>query len=120
MPQQATLLCVSANADLRETRRRVLLTRYAVVAVSSVDALHEQPATTSFDVLVLCHTLSAKEISRAIRLARERWPGIRILSISALYTSSVVPGADAVLGGLAGPRAMLSVVANLLATPKAC
>ena len=108
------LLCLSANPELRETRRRVLLTKYRVVTVSTLSALRALPTATAFHLLILCHSLPFEACEEASTYARSRWPGIKILSISAPYAGCLRGNADAVVGGLAGPYAMLDAVADLL------
>ena len=112
--QPPFLLCLSTNAELRETRRSVLLTRYRVTAIGSVTALKTLPNTAAFDLLVLCHTLSEGERTAAIQFARECWTGIKILGISAPYASGYHGEADAVVGGLSGPLAMFEAITHLL------
>lgn len=113
------LLCLATNPDLLEIRRRVLLTRYRVTAVDRLDAMEALPGGSEFDVLVLCHSLSAEDCSKAVRFAREFWPKIKVLAISAPGESQGQGELDAVVSGLAGPYAMFDAVEQLLpsATP---
>jgi hypothetical protein len=54
--------------------------------------------TGHFDLIVLCHTVSAAEAESIAADARWRWPGIRILQMSRFDfgTARIPPHADAV------------------------
>ncbi|WP_419806434.1 hypothetical protein [Terriglobus sp.] len=101
-------------ADLREVRKRVLKTRYRVNSLSSVAELASQPDGCDYPVLVVCHSFDADEYAAAIQIARQRWPGIKILSLSAPYQSSKPYLSDVVVGALAGPYVLLATIDSML------
>ena len=112
MYSSPNLLCFSKNPELLDLRRRVLATRYDVTAVNSLQQIEALPTGSVFDVLVLCHSLSILECSRGSRLARCRWPDIKVLAITLGTFESQGIEADISVGSLRGPIAMFGQISQ--------
>ena len=113
------LLCLSKNPELLAIRQRVLATRYDVVPIGNLGEMETLPSGSVFDLLVLCHTLPDYECEKAVRLARQRWPGIKVLAITAASFDRSEQDADLAVGALEGPLAMFSRISRLIPTPTA-
>ena len=107
------VLCLSRDHRLLQTRQMVLASRYSAIAVGNVAELSALPADLHLDVVLLCHTLSKDESELAARIARERWPGVRILTLSA-ERSNPSTYADGTIRGLDGPRRLLQAIDGLV------
>lgn len=112
--REPLVLCLSRAADIREIRRRVLLTRYRVTAISNVAELEALCHHSAFDLMLLCHTMSAEECMASMKVARACWPGIAVLRISAPFSQYKAEGIDAEVGSLAGPLAMFQAIDRLV------
>ena len=79
---QISILIFGHNARLLETRKWVLISRgYRVVTAMHLVDLNRTPLTPAIDLLVLCHTLTAKESADATARACARWPAIKRLAL---------------------------------------
>ena len=107
MNRKPLLLCLSKKPELLLIRQRVLATRYDVVPIGSLGEMETLPSGSVFDLLVLCHSLPKHECKTAVRLAHQRWPGIRILAITTSSSSCSEQDADLSVEALEGPRAIL-------------
>ena len=109
------LLCVSSNPEILELRRRVLATRYNVVAVGTLEQMEALPRGSAFDLVILCHTLKKDECGRATKFAQQKWPGIKVLTITAPFSECEDLRADISVDSLANPTAMFAGITKLLA-----
>lgn len=67
-----------------------------------------------FDLVVLCHSLTANECDQLAMLARKQNPRPQILAMSASSHSSIKPWADKQLGVDAGPYGLVKKCAEML------
>lgn len=112
---QISILIFGHDARLLETRKWALLSRgYRVLTATHLAELDSIPATPPVNLLVLCHTLSAKEGACAVAHATSRWPEIKQLAL--MRDSSKRPSQllGQVLHTLDVPNRMLTKVSELV------
>lgn len=107
------LLCFGRDAQLVESRVRILSLHYSAAGVNSVGNLRTL-RDQEFDVVLLCHSLASEDRRAAILFIRERWPNAKLLQIVNVRRGQELCGADAEVGALDGPRALLRSVEELL------
>jgi hypothetical protein len=110
---RARVFCLSRDQRLLETRGMVLAKRYDAITVGSIEEMWALPVASAFDVVVLCHSLSAEECDLSASIARERWPQAKILALS-VDSSSCWTFADQVVRGLDGPSVLVQTIDRLL------
>ncbi|HEY0784951.1 MAG TPA: hypothetical protein VGD62_03710 [Acidobacteriaceae bacterium] len=113
--QRLRVLCFSRDPRLLRTRGLVLETCYAAVCVGSLEEMEALPQAQAFDLVLLCHSLSANECDRSASLARERWPAAKIVAI-ATPESTCSYHLDEVVAGLDGPAVLMSTLEHVLAS----
>jgi len=106
------LLCVGRDVQLVESRVQILSVHFSARAVNSAGGL--KTLGEEFDVVLLCHSLEGEERSAATHYVRKRWPSAKLLQIVKAGRTQESDGADAEVGGIAGPRALLRSVEELL------
>ncbi len=106
------VLCFSRDPRLLETRRQILATRYEAVTVGSIEEIMALATDEEFDVIVLCHTLSVEECDLSAQTVRVRWPGAKIVALSA-EQGGCSEAADRIVRGLDGPRLLLDTIDQL-------
>ena len=114
--KQISVLIYGHDARLLESRKWVMQSwGYRALSIRSIAALNRVPLTPPIDLLVLCHTLSAKECESAIAHARLRWPNVKEL---ALVRHSAMRDASPVLSdvqkALDAPDRLISVIGQLV------
>jgi len=106
------VLGVCRDRNLGVTRQMVLQTRFAATTVfdlAEVETLH-----SSFDVIILCHSLSQEECIRTCALCRFYWPEAQVLALAA-SDKGCSPGTyDQVLVGMTEPVSLLNKVSTML------
>lgn len=107
------VLCFSRDRLLGETRTLVLQRYYETVYVGSLEECAALSSGPAFDAVVLCHSLSYEEYEGCIEIAELLWPQARIVSVAA-GSGSVQLESTAVVPGLAGPRALLFTLQQVL------
>jgi hypothetical protein len=81
-PTQISIVLFGRDTHLLETRQLVLQTRgYRVLTSQNLAELDRIPRSPEIALIVLCHTLSAKERTEAVARASSRWPGIQKLAL---------------------------------------
>ena len=82
MPTQISILMFGRDAHLLETRQLLFQSLgYRVLTIERLAELERIPQDPEIALIVLCHTLSAKERTDAVAQASSRWPGIRKLAL---------------------------------------
>jgi hypothetical protein len=112
--RNSRVVCAGHDEVLLRTRQMVLASRYQAVTVLGVEQLRALPAEEMFDVVLLCHTLSAEECRRVTEIARTRWPGAKVMAI-ATEQMGCVAFADQAVQALEGPRVLFRAIDQLLA-----
>jgi hypothetical protein len=108
------VLCFGKDRSLQNTRMWLLDRLCATTLVMSLAEFDELAAVRRFDLVVLCHTLSADECHQASTIAREHWPQAKILGLTAFRTACQAPDLDASIAGLEGPEMLLQCASELL------
>jgi len=79
---QISIVLFGHDARLLETRKWALHSLgYRVLTAMHLAELDRIPNSPPVDLLVLCHTLSAKECAHAAAHASSRWPAIKKLAL---------------------------------------
>lgn len=112
---QISIVLFGHDARILDSRKWALHgLGYRVLSVMNLADLDRIPATPAIDLLVLCHTLSAKESAQAVAQASARWPSIKKLALvrDTAKRSSRILGQ--VRQTLDGPSRLLSTVSELV------
>jgi DNA-binding response OmpR family regulator len=111
--RHARVLCIGRDPSLLRTRQLVLANHFNVVTVGTVGEMQALGQDRNFDVVLLCHSLSAEECDLAAVTARRRWPAARILAL-AVERSSCRHYAEQTIRGLDGPRLLIQAIEHLV------
>jgi hypothetical protein len=87
---------------------------YRVLTVMRLADLDSIPITPAIDLLVLCHTLSAKESAQAVAHASARWPAIKKLALICDPAKRPSRLLGQVRQTLDGPSRLLTTVSELV------
>lgn len=112
MSQQ--ILVVSRDAMLLQTRQLILGTFFSVKGAGRIREAEELLSNQSFELIILCYTLTEMECEHMIELAKgqQRRPRILLLTPTGIPAPDTWP-ADAVMSE-AGPYYLLKKSAELL------
>ena len=116
MTDKATILCFSGTPALLASRVAILRKKYSVVPASTVEELESMPPGSSFDLVLLCHTLSKEESLTIRALLLQRWPAAKILSMTKGVESCEAVDGETAVRGLDGPVVLLQRL-HALMTP---
>jgi hypothetical protein len=112
---QISIVLFGHDARILDSRKWALHgLGYRVLSVMNLADLDRVPATPAIDLLVLCHTLSAKESAQAVAQASARWPAIKKLALvrdPAKRPSRIM---GQVRQTLDGPARLLATVSELV------
>ena len=110
------ILCLGNDAQLLEIRCRVFATRYRgdCERYGSPASQEKLDAASGYNVLVLCHSLSREECNTIAARFRQANATAPIISLTAPGTYGTAEDSDAVVAALAGPGALLTVIADVL------
>ena len=112
---QISVLIYGHDARTLESRKWVLQScGYRALSVRSIAALNRVPLTPPIDLLVLCHTLTAKECENAIAHANLRWPNVKELILVRHNAREVSPVPANVHQALDAKDPLLSMVGQLV------
>ena len=114
MNSQSRVLVVSRDEMLLRNRQMILGTFFAVRGAGRFSEAKALLNGDSFDLLVLCHSLTADECENLSLLARQRNPRPLVLAVSASSRSDIRPWADKQLGVDEGPYGLLKKCAEML------
>ena len=114
MKSHARVLVVSRDEMLLRSREMILGAFFAVRGAGRFVEARSLLTSNSFDLIVLCHSLTADECERLASMARERAPRCQVLAMSSTSGGSVKPWADKQLGVDAGPYGLLKKCAEML------
>jgi DNA-binding NtrC family response regulator len=107
MYEEACVLIYGKEPSLLETRRQILRQGgFGVVAVSQFSDFAELPAQ-SFQVLVLCHTLSPKEQQEAIAVIHRANPVLQTIIMTAYAPEFSAEATTRFLSAYEGPEALI-------------
>ena len=108
------VLCFSRDQRLLETRVAVLAKQYQVVPVSTLEEMRDLPNGTTFDLILLCHTLRKEDCEGAREIIRQRWPAATMLSMTKGDQSCSTQDGEMTVRGLDGPAVLLQKIYTLL------
>ncbi len=114
MYDYSTVLCLGKDLLLLNLRCQVLATRFASVSVATPMTLRQALDTRTFDLMVICHTLSARECHTCLRLFRERCPAAATLAVHTDLAGCGSSEVDATAPALAGPRSLFRAIESVL------
>lgn len=114
MYDYSTVLCVGKDSLLLNLRCQVLATRFAAVSTATPITLRQVLDTRTFDLLVLCHTLSARDCNACLHLFRERCPAAATLAMQTDLTGCGAGDVDATAAALAGPRSLFRAIESVM------
>jgi CspA family cold shock protein len=107
------------DAYLSTTREWVFrLSGYQVTAVTNRADLERTLATAPYDLLILCHSLSADESVAAFVLAQTHEPPLKVLALQARSYTLQQPLSVEVFATINGPAKLISKVESLIAGPR--
>ncbi|MGI4827852.1 MAG: cold shock domain-containing protein [Janthinobacterium lividum] len=111
------ILMFGQDAHLLETRKWVLeRAGFATTMVTTLAALNDAIAETFYEVLILCHSLSAMDCETSVSLAALQAPGMQILRLEA--GSGVQPLAlKQTIDVSVGPIGLIKKVQSLFCHP---
>ena len=113
MNTECSILCVGRDRLLLQSRKRVLARRFQVEIVLALAELEAVSAGRSFDVIVLCHTLTAQERKRAIETVCKKFPRSKILALKREFETSSGSFVDRELCIEDGPDALVRTVSAM-------
>ena len=113
------VLSIGRDSRLMATRQWALATRYEVLDLHNPAEIDALPQEMRFDIILLCHTISARDCSRVIEVALRRWPAAQIMGLSNGYTSRAHCSPEITIPGIAGPRALIARIEGLMSLPQA-
>lgn len=114
MNSHARVLVVSRDEMLLRTREMILGTFFVVRGAGRFSEAKTLLNSHSFDLIVLCHSLTPDECERLAILARAQNPRPLILAMSASSRAANRPWADKQLGVDEGPYGLLKKCAEML------
>ena len=114
MNSHARVLIVSRDEMLLRSREMILGAFFAVRGAGRFNEARALLTSNSFDLIILCHSLTADEGERLAAMARQRSPRCQVLAMSASSRGILKPWADKQLGVDAGPYGLLKKCAEML------
>jgi DNA-binding response OmpR family regulator len=114
MMSHARVLVVSRDEMLLRTREMILGAFFHVERAGRFVEARTLLNHQRFDLIVVCHSLTANECEQLATLAHEQHPQPQILAMSASSRASIQPWADKQLGVDAGPYGLVKKCAEML------
>jgi DNA-binding response OmpR family regulator len=114
MNSHARVLVVSRDEMLLRTREMILGAFFAVRGAGRFSEARALLINNTFDLIVLCHSLTQDECEQLAVIAHELTPRPLILAMSASSRANIKPWADKQLGVDAGPYGLVKKCAEML------
>lgn len=114
MNSHAHVLVVSRDEMLLRTRHMILGAFFCVECAGRFTEARAMLNTKPFDLIILCHSLTADECEQLALLAHAKIPRSQVLAMSASSRTTVKPWADKQLGVDAGPYGLVKKCAEML------
>jgi DNA-binding response OmpR family regulator len=114
MNSHARVLVVSRDEMLLRSRQLILGAFFLVEGAGRFTEARAMLNSKSFDLIVLCHSLTSTECEQLAMLARKQVPRPQVLAMSASSRASINPWADKQLGVDAGPYGLVKKCAEML------
>ncbi len=115
MNSHARVLVVSRDEMLLRSREMILGAFFAVRSAGRFTEARALLTSNDFDLIVLCHSLTADECERLAMMAHDRAPRCQVLAMNASSRGGMAkPWADKQLGVDAGPYGLLKKCAEMV------
>lgn len=114
MNSHARVLVVSRDEMLLRSREMILGAFFAVRGAGRFNEARALLTSNTFDLIVLCHSLTPDECERLAAMAHARVPRCQVLAMSASSRALNKLWADKQLGVDAGPYGLLKKCAEML------
>ena len=114
MNSHARVLVVSRDEMLLRSRAMILGAFFAVRGAGRFNEARALLTSETFDLIILCHSLTPDEGERLATMAHQRSPRCQVLAMSASSRGILRPWADRQLGVDAGPYGLLKKCAEML------
>lgn len=114
MNSHARVLVVSRDEMLLRTRKMILGAFFVVHGAGRSSEAKALLKTETFDLIVLCHSLSNDECEQIAAIARRRNARSLILAMTSSSRSIMKPWADRQLGVDVGPYGLVKKCAEML------
>jgi hypothetical protein len=114
MDNERSILCVGRDRLLLQSRKRVLARRFLVETALALTELEALYAGRDYDLIVLCHTLSASERKQASEMVCKKFPRSKILALKREFESSSSSLVDKELCVEDGPDALVKAVTAMM------
>jgi DNA-binding NtrC family response regulator len=111
------VLVVSRDQMLLQTRALILGAYFQVESAGRVAEAEAAMAKISFDLVVLCYSLSDGEYQRLVELCQSQTPRPRILALHTAGNGRPRPGSDSEYAVEQGPYDLLKKTAEVLGHP---
>ena len=112
-----TILMYGRDAQLLQSRLLVLESRgFRVSPIYDLAHIDEALISKSFDLLVLCHTLTNDDCGRMLAVASTRWPRMKTLILTAGASGCHSKMMVEVFDILDGPSRLISTVTKMTET----
>jgi len=114
MPSSALILIYGSDSRLVETRCWVLeKADFKVLTALNLTDVCLVLSAEEVDLLILCHTLSAKDRDTVLSFAHSARPEVKALVMDGITPDFRVGINDTVLSGFADPRLLISTVRKI-------
>lgn len=111
MGQPSRVLIFGQDSALLETRSLLLLhSGFDVTVALDLQSTADLLATRSFDLFILCHSLSPHDCERALALAHSLHPGLKNLILDATLVGSSGRAGDAMLSAFVDPQTLIDTI----------
>ena len=114
MTSHVRVLVVSRDEMLLRTRKMILGAFFVVEVAGRLPEAVTAMKRSKFDLIVLCHSLTADECEALAFLSQQHTPRPLILAMNPSSRTSVKTWADAQLGMDVGPYALVKKCAEML------
>ena len=114
MNSHARVLVVSRDEMLLRSKTKKKKTKNTKQNTRRFNEARALLTSDTFDLIVLCHSLTPDEAERLASMARQRSPRCQVLAMTASSRGTLKPWADRQLGVDAGPYGLLKKCAEML------
>jgi hypothetical protein len=114
MDTDSSVLCVGRDRLLLQSRKRILAQSFQVETTLAIAEVEGMCARHTFDVIVLCHTLTTSEREQVSELVRKNYLRPRILSLKREFEAPSNLLFDKELCIEDGPEALVNSVSALV------
>ena len=114
MDTERSILCVGRSGLLLQWRKRVLSRCFQVETALALTEFEVMCAGHRYDVIVLCHTLTANERKQVSEMVCKKFPRPKILALKREFETPLGSCVDTELCVEDGPDALVKTVTAML------